>query len=137
MFRVLRAPKSQIALRQRSLNEQQQQQRQAQKPKAATPSLPPQPLPTGQELRSDEIPDAGMADMLSSMIESYMKVSDIKEPTRKRRHHTQPAQPAPEPAANDTDDEDNMDIDEYVYDVYYRDIEALPQASSTGLVGLM
>lgn len=136
VFRVLRAPKSQIALRQRHKNEQAhaaaRQQKLPQMPEVAKKRSVTPP----QELRSNEVPDMATADMLSSMVESYLNVNgDIKEPTRKRRHVTGPDK-IPQVTNQPSKPDDSMDIDEYVYDIYYRESHAQPHKPD-GLVGLM
>lgn len=78
-----------------------------------------------------------MSDMLSSMVESYLKVGGnvIKEPTRRRRHLTLPGKVLEE-AQTANNDTEMMDVDDYVYDIYYRESVEQNQKRS-GLVGLM
>lgn len=128
---MLRAPKSQIALRQKHLKEQQEQQEKVQ------PVVP-------ADTSKNEPEDSAMSDMLSSMVDSYLRVSgeQIKEPTRKRRHLTLPGQvpqniQVGESSSNKEEAHDEMEVDDYVYDIYYRESQQPQQHERTGLVGLM
>lgn len=147
VFRMLRAPRSQIAL----------SRRKGQTGASRTPSTPGTPgtsqrkLPRAKEAAAaaaatskvdkpaaQESKDDPMADMLSSMVDSYLQVSGntIKEPTRKRRHLTTPGQVSNETPAEGVSQHDSMDVDEYVYDIYYRESHVQKQERS-GIVGLM
>lgn len=131
VFRMLRAPKSQIALKQKYLKQQEEEE---QKRSSAT-------IPKENEARKNVEEDTNMSDMLSSMVDSYLRVSgsQIKEPTRKRRHLTTPGQVPEGLQTGDEDGQaDDMEVDEYVYDVYYRESQqSKHQHEHNGLVGLM
>lgn len=85
-----------------------------------------------EELSKEEDPTG----MLSSMVESYLRVSGdtIKEPMRKRRHASMATGSGDTPM--DTSTDGDMD---YVYDVYYREQASTGTVPSSGAadVGLM
>ncbi|KAF5095512.1 hypothetical protein D0Z00_003126 [Geotrichum galactomycetum] len=78
------------------------------------PGLPGLPQEQLEELSKEEDPTG----LLSSMVESYLRVSGyaIKEPTRKRRHASVAG--GSSDTAMDVATDNDMD---YVYDVYYRE----------------
>lgn len=84
-----------------------------------------------EELSKEEDPTG----LLSSMVESYLRVSGdaIKDPTRKRRHTSAPGD---DEMAMEFANENDMD---YVYDVYHREptsTATAPDASAPD-IGLM
>lgn len=146
VFRMLRAPRSQIALRRRNGQTGASRtpstpgtpQRKLPQARAAAAAAPAAALSKVDKPVAQEPKDDPMSDMLSSMVDSYLQVSGntIKEPTRKRRHLTTPGQVSNETHADGVSQEDSMDVDEYVYDIYYRESHVQTQERS-GIVGLM